>query len=210
MSGFQLFNGELVREDAAVIQTTNRCFSYGDGFFESIRVSNSKPLFIEEHWKRIQLTADFLQILIPEEFSIFSFEKSIKLLCVKNEFKHARIRFHVFRIGRGKYTPTDNAFGWSMKVSELDSEHYRLNKKGLIVGVCSTHRINPKPQSSFKTSNSIPYVLGGMYAKQMNWDDCLMLDSAGFIAESTNSNIFVLKDNSVLTPDLSNGGVNGV
>ncbi len=97
-----------------------------------------------------------------------------------------------------------------MTCQELTSAAFQLNKKGLLVGVCSTVRINPKPQSSFKTSNSIPYVLGGLYAQQMNWDDCMMLDSEGFIAESTNSNVFLIKDNTLFTPDLSNGGVKGV
>jgi branched-chain amino acid aminotransferase len=92
----------------------------------------------------------------------------------------------------------------------LESSGYQLNKKGLHVEVCTTHSINPAPQSSFKSSNSLPYVLGGIFASENKLDDCFLLDCEGFIAEATGSNVFLLKGNELVTPDLSNGGVSGV
>jgi len=210
MSKFQLFNGEFVLENKAVLQTSNRGFCYGDGFFESMRVANGKPYFVAAHWKRIQRTAEFLRIQIPHLLTERSFGNLVIQLCERNKFKNARVRFQAFRNGRGKYTPESDELGWSMSCQELPTAEYQLNEKGLRIGVCRTHRINPKPQSSYKTSNSLPYVLGGMHAQEMNWDDSLMLDSEGFIAESTNSNLFLIKDQTVITPNLSNGGVNGV
>ncbi|MBL4585733.1 MAG: aminotransferase class IV family protein [Flavobacteriales bacterium] len=210
MSRVQLFNGEFVHKDQPIILTSNRGFCYGDGFFESIRVSNGKPLFVPAHWNRVLQTAKFLSIDIPAEMNVRKFENFVKELCTQNGLTNARIRFQVFRKGEGKYTPNENGFGWSMICAALPSAEYQLNKKGLLVGICPTHCINPKPQSSFKTSNSLPYILGSQYAQKMNWDDCLMLDSEDFIAESTHSNIFLVKGNTLVTPGLSNGGVMGV
>ena len=48
-----------------------------------------------------------------------------------------------------------------------------------------------------------------MFAKQNGLDDVFMLDFRGNIAESTNSNIFLVIGNELVTPTLKNGGVNG-
>lgn len=210
MTRIQLFNGRFVPEDQAVITSSNRGYRYGDGFFESMRVAKGRPLFAAVHWDRVLRTAAFLRITVSEDLDLRYFEQFSKELCQRNGFRNARIRFQGFRSGSGKYTPDDNRLGWSMVCSELPSAEYQLNRKGLSVGICTAHRINPQPQSSFKTGNSLPYVLGGIHAQQKKWDDCLLLDPDGFIAESTNSNLFLVKEDTLLTPDLSNGGVNGV
>jgi len=210
MSRLQLFNGEFVSINQPVVLTTNRGFCYGDGFFESIRVANGTPLFAAAHWSRVVQTAKFLSIDISAEMNSQKFGNFIKELCVKNGLYNARIRFQVYRKGEGKYMPNKNGAGWSMTCSELETATYQLNKKGLLVGVCTTYPINPKPQSWYKTGNSLPYILGSQYAQKMNWDDCLLLDAEGFIAESTHSNIFLVKGNTLVTPNLCNGGVMGI
>ena len=45
------FNGELVSEEKILFNKTKRAFNYGDGFFETIRIVNGKPIFIERHFR---------------------------------------------------------------------------------------------------------------------------------------------------------------
>ncbi len=210
MSMVQLINGDYVPEGQAALTTNNRAYRYGDGFFESMRVSNGAPLFAEAHWKRVVRTAGFLRIDIPQELNLRPFHSYMKQLCAKNGLAQARIRFQGFRQGAGNYAPETDRLGWTMTSHALSSDRYLLNEKGLHVGICGTHRINPTPQSAFKTTNALPYVLGGLYAADMQWDDCLLLDTQGSVAESTNANLFLIKGDMLLTPDLSNGGVHGV
>ena len=210
MSQVQLFNGEFYPEGAALLSVSNRSFCYGDGFFESMRVSNGKVVFLDLHFQRLSKACNFLKLKLPASFSAKYFNQMAVELTSRNALLNARIRFQGFRSGGGRYTPESDLLEWSMVCQPLEESQFVLNSKGLRVGVCESHKINPAPLSSFKTSNSLPYVLGGIYAREKNWDDCFMVDAEDFIAESTTSNIFVLKGNKLLTPDLSNGGVAGV
>lgn len=207
---YQLLNGEAVKLETNVIHASNRGFRYGDGFFESMKVSNGKVLFADLHWKRLQHACAILRIQIPEEFTAGVFRSEAMRLAQLNNESNSRIRFQGFRSGSGKYTPETSFLSWSMVSEPLESAEYMLNKKGLIIGVCSEHSINPLPQSGFKSCNSVPYVLGGIYASDNGWDDCLMLDSEGFIAEGTGSNVFLVQGKTLITPNLQNGGVPGV
>lgn len=210
MSRFQLFNGKLFKEDENLLSVSNRGFCYGDGFFESMRIASGCLLFAKEHWGRLVRATSFLGIVIPESLNAITFERFAIELAASNGFSNARIRFQGYRMGEGRYTPESNLLGWSMVCQELDSPIYSLNTNGLKVGFCNTHRINPAPQSSFKSSNSLPYILGGMFAQKQGLDDCFLLDTNGYVAEATGSNIILIKGNMLSTPDLRFGGVPGV
>ncbi len=210
MSGQQLFNGVLYPEGEPLLQVTNRGFCYGDGFFESMRISRGKFPFVREHWQRLERACKFLRIQIHRDLTEETFRFYALTLTLMNDVSNARIRFQGYRMGEGRYAPSTNQLGWSMVCQELENPEYILNKNGLRLEVCTTHSINPAPQSSFKSSNSLPYVLGGMFVADNRLDDCFMLDSDGFIAEATGSNVFLIKGNQLVTPDLSNGGVAGV
>lgn len=210
MSNYQLFNRKFYQADEPIISSSNRGLCYGDGFFESMRISNGKAPFISAHWQRLQRVCAFLQIQIPEELTLQTFNQYALELAAKNGYSNARIRFQGFRQGSGRYAPDQSELGWVMVCQPLEESQYVMNKKGLHLEVCDSHQINPAPQSSFKTSNSLPYVLGGMYAQKNGLDDCFLVDANEFIAEATGSNVFLVKGNDLVTPDLSNGGVGGV
>ena len=210
MSRYQVFNGQYFPENEPLVHATNRGFNYGDGFFESIRVSNGKAPFIQLHWNRLQRACQILQITIPEELTLKTFHNQVLFLADRNGESNSRIRFQGFRQGAGRYTPEASQLGWSITSLPLETSHYVLNKTGLKVEVCRTHTINPAPQSTFKSTNSIPYVLASIEKQKRGLDDVFLTDSEGFLAEATGSNIFLVKDKMLLTPDLSNGGVAGV
>ena len=210
MKRYQLFNGKAYPEEDNLIHASSRGLYFGDGFFESVRLFNGRAPFVHLHWKRILRACQTLQIEIPETFTLQAFNQHILALAKLNEEPNSRVRFQGFRSGSGRYSPDNDQLAWSMLSQPMESDQYELNKKGLTVAVCNTHTINPAPQSSFKSSNSIPYVLGSIFTRKHGLDDCFLLDAEGFLAEATGSNIFLVKNQKLLTPDLSNGGVAGV
>lgn len=207
---YQIHNGKFYQADENWIDSSNRGFNFGDGFFESIRVSNGKAPFIQSHWKRLKRACNILQINIPESLTLKTFNNQILLLAQKNGERNSRVRFQGFREGAGRYAPDQSVLGWSVVSMELGSSKYELNKTGLKAGLCDTITINPPPQSTFKSTNAIPYVLAALEAKKRGWDDCFLMDAQGFLAEATGSNLFLVQGNEITTPDLSNGGVAGV
>ncbi|MCF8463268.1 MAG: aminotransferase class IV [Flavobacteriales bacterium] len=210
MSNYLLFNGEFHEDGDALLQLSNRGFCYGDGFFESMRISNGKVLFVKGHWNRLSRVCNFLRIQIPVTLTEQSFNEYALALAHRNGLKNARIRFQGYRMGEGRYAPESNLLGWSMVCQELETSAYTLNKNGLHVAFCNTHTINPAPQSSFKSSNSLPYVMASMFVADNKLDDCFLLDPKGYVSEATGSNVFLLKENELLTPNLFYGGVPGV
>lgn len=207
---YQLFNGEVFSEGDLFIHSSNRGFCYGDGFFESIKVSNGKVPFLQLHYQRLVAACNVLRISIPSEFDLPVFRTEVLRLAKLNNEPNSRIRFQGFRQGSGRYTPESSEFGWVMVSQPIEYSEYRLNKQGLKLGLCETYTINPAPQSSFKSSNSVPYILGGLYAKENGFDDCLLKNVNGNIAEATTSNLFLVSGKHLVVPDLSIGGVAGV
>jgi branched-chain amino acid aminotransferase len=207
---FQIHNGKFHPLESTLIHSSNRGFNYGDGFFESIRVSNGKTPFIQLHWKRMKRACDILQISIPGSLTLKTFHNQVLMLARKNGEPNSRIRFQGFREGGGRYSPDNSSLGWTITSEELQASRYELNKFGLKMGVCNSITINPAPQSTFKSTNAVPYVLASIEAQKCGWDDCFMMDLHGFLSEATSSNVFLVRENEIITPNLSNGGVSGV
>ena len=121
-----------------------------------------------------------------------------------------RVRLAVFRDGDGLYTPTTNATAYLLEVSRLDKKVNIHNQAGLIVDVFPDHRKPINTLSGLKTSNALLYVLAANYRKKHGLDDVVILNQDGFICESSSSNIFVIYQNTIYTPALTEGCVRGV
>src|SRR3546814_4289175 len=119
-------------------------------------------------------------------------ESAIGLLARSNKiFSNARIRFSVFRDGEGLYTPFNNGFAYVVEMQRLEEQQYELNKKGLLIDVFSDISKEVNILSSFKTTNSLPYALSGVFRKEHKLDESVMLSSGGHISETTASNVFL-------------------
>lgn len=215
-------NGELINENDSYL-LNNRGFLFGDGFFESMHwhvskksssgsssLNKGKILFWEDHLVRINYAFDLLKL----DHSVLDYAALLneaQLLIEKNELKDdARIRMTFFRVSEGNYTPLKNNIGRMINVKPLDKNGFFLNEVGLSIGVYSEQTKSRSSISNLKTLNSLVYVLAGIYARDNNWDDVLILNDAGNIIEAHTSNVFFVKGNNIYTPPLSDGCVNGV
>jgi branched-subunit amino acid aminotransferase/4-amino-4-deoxychorismate lyase len=64
--------------------------------------------------------------------------------------------------------------------------------------------------SALKSSNALLYVLASNFAKENSFDDVVLLNAAGRVCEATSSNLFVIKDEKIFTPSVTEGCVEGV
>jgi branched-chain amino acid aminotransferase len=132
-------------------------------------------------------------------------------LCKKNKLReNARFRLSVYREGDGLYTPESNKSGYVLEGSAMHDGSYELNKKGLIIDVYDEIAKPVNKLSNYKTSNSLLYVMAGLYKKQNRLDEAFILNQHGFLCESISSNVFVVYDKQIYTPALSEGCVAGV
>lgn len=203
-------DGKLYSKDELLFNASNRAFRYGDSLFETIHANGTELQFLPEHLNRLTRGMDCLGMIIPSGFHQ-NIKKNIIFLINKNKaFAGTRIRLSVFRKNGGLYTPTDNSISYLIETLVLENAQYTLNRKGLIIGIYDEMRKSYNLASQYKTGNSLPFILAANYRKKMNWDDCLLLNERGNIVESTNSNIFLVKNGVLMTPSIENGGVSGI
>jgi len=204
-------NKDYIDIDSFKIELTNRAFRYGDGFFETMHANGLDVQFLKSHYKRIKNSAEILKLELPKYFNIDFLQKQIEGLLVRNKlFQGVRVRLYIYRNSDGLYIPDSKKCDILIEASYLSDGYYRLNKKGLNIGVYDDM---PKPitlYSSIKSINAQFYILAGVYAKENNYDDVLLLNNDNYIVEATSSNVFIVKDNTIITPSLVSGCVNGI
>jgi branched-subunit amino acid aminotransferase/4-amino-4-deoxychorismate lyase len=211
MSHYILYNDEFFNADQAVIKANNRSFKFGDGLFESMRMRNGKLMFAEQHADRLRAGMKALKIegyaLLDEYF----LRQKTSELQRKNKFGgNVRFRLTIYRDGEGTYMPQLNKYGYLLEAILLPNADYELNSKGLIVDVYDELTKTINKFANYKTNNAMLYVMAGLFQKQNRLDEAIILNQNGFLCESTTSNIFVVYQNQIYTPALSEGCVAGV
>ena len=205
-------NGNLVKDNEALLPIANRGFAYGDALFETIRVNSGDILFWEDHYFRLMAAMRILRMQIPMKFTPEFLEKEIKDLIEANGLNEvsARIKITVYRDAEGLYTPTSNEVNYIISTSKLETSFYTLSEEKNEVTLFKDHYIAADLLSTLKTTNKIANVLAGIFAKENEFDNCLLLNSNKMVIEATNGNLFLVKGNTIKTPPLEDGCLKGI
>ena len=92
----------------------------------------------------------------------------------------------------------------------MKSPFYILEDKRYEVELFKDFHVNPDMLSTLKTNNKIINVLGSIFAKENDYNNCLLLNYAKNVVEALNGNIFLVKDNIIKTPPMKDGCLNGI
>jgi len=204
------FNGKILSADNPVLMASNRSYRYGDGLFETMRIQHGKIVIANYHFERLFASLSILKYDIPSLFTPEKLEKEILQLCQRNQFeKFARLRLSVFR-GNGGINDDDKNLQYLIECWPLNASINQLNENGLIIDVYTEAKKSTDQFSNIKSANFLPYSMAALYAKENKLNDCLVLNTAGKIADTTIANLFIIKENVIKTPSLDQGCVNGV
>jgi len=207
---FIIYNGEIV-SNKVVLKSNNRAFRYGDGLFESFRTFKGSIPFLKQHLVRLTRGMKVLSINPCDCLNKEALLRSINDLCLKNNIEgSARIRVSVFRKEGGLYAPENNDFDYIIEANALEHPLYKLDTKGLIIGIAKSIRKPINILSEIKSANALLLVLAAQEAQKNRWDEALLLNEKGNIAEATSSNIFIVKGNTIFTPPIEDGAMNGI
>lgn len=200
-----LYNGELRSfsgPDAPVLSLGNRAFLYADGIFETIRVTRGVPLFVESHYERMREGLKAHRIHAPLGFTPAEIRKDIARLVQAEEIEgSARVRMTLSRRGGGYYSPTENNLDVVMTIEPLGVKDYNLNDKGLSVDIYPEMKCTPNHLTRFKNLASNIYIQSGLWAQENNLDTALIQNDRMGIIESTASNLFLVSNGVLYTPD---------
>jgi len=205
-------NGELLLEEQAKLSVFNRGLAYGDALFETIKTLNGKILFWEDHYFRLMASMRILRMEIPMTFTPEFLESQIlELVSHHNSDSNSfRVKFTVFRNQGGFYTPNSNAVSYFITAEPLPTDLYLLNTSDYRIELFKDFYITPGLLSTLKSNNKLLNVLGSVYAKENQYDNCLLLNTNKNIVEALNGNLFLVKDNVIKTPPLDDGCLKGI
>ena len=205
-------NGTLYQDFEANIPTNNRGLAYGDSVFETIKFNNNKPVFWEAHYFRLMASMRILRMEIPMHFTPEFLENEIVNLVqsLPNNAISYRVKITVYRDSDGFYTPTSNNVSYIISAQELSSDLYKINQGHYEIELFKDYLISPNLLSTLKTNNKAVNVVGSIFAKENNYNNCLLLNTDKSIIEALNGNIFLIKGNTVKTPPLDDGCLKGI
>ena len=203
-------NGTLVTQDSNIL-TQNRGFLYGDAVFETVKIVNSKVLYLEDHYFRLMSSMRVVRMEIPMNFTMEYLEEQFLLVTDKLTISDsARARITVFRNDGGYYLPLDNTVSFLVHATPLESIFYTFNEKEYEVDLYKDFYITKQLLSSIKTTNRILNVAASIFAHENSFDNCLLINDSKNVIEAIQGNIFMLMGNKLITPPVSEGCLNGV
>ena len=198
------FNSEFIDEKDLRINSSNRAFNYGDGFFETIKVINSQPFNFSAHYSRFSLACSVLKIKNRETES--SLLALVIELVKQTKIYNGSIKIHISRSEGGKYLP--HSASSEFLITASNGVRFKQN---MPISLCVfSDEVKTKGKlSNVKSVNASVSVLGAIYANEFGFGSSVLMNTDANYIETTNSNIFIVKEGRIYTPPLTDGCVDG-
>ena len=203
-------NGRILNAGAAAIPVFDRGFLYGDGLFETMRCYDGKAFLLYEHLSRLFASAKVLKIKIP--YSRGKLERTIRGILAANRLEGAHIRITVTR-GEGAFTfGKDNPTKPNVVISikEFNGLPEAFYSRGITVAVSTLRQNEYSPLSGVKSLNFLNHILARAQARDAGFDEAILTNIKGHVAEAATSNIFLVRKGRLITPSLDTGILPGI
>ncbi len=204
-------NGELVDKEDARISVFDHGLLYGDGVFEGMRSYAGKVFRLEEHLERLWQSAAAIQLEIPGNKQQMT--AAVMETLVANDIQDGYIRLVVTR-GVGTLGLDPNRCNQPQVIIITDfitlypDEFYR---EGMEIVTASTIRNHPQAlDPRIKSLNYLNNILAKIEGLEAGCVEALMLNHLGEVAECTGDNIFIVRDQQLLTPPCEAGVLHGI
>lgn len=205
-------NGKLYDKKDAKVSVFDHGLLYGDGVFEGIRVYNSLVFKLKEHIDRLYESAHTLMLDIP--LSKEALIKAVISTLKANALTDAYIRLIVTR-GEGDLGLDPRKCKGNATVIIITDKialyPEKLYKEGLAIITVPTVRSLPEALNpQLKSLNYLNNILAKMEAINCGYDEAIMLDHLGYVAECTGDNIFIVRKGHLYTPPQCMGTLRGI
>lgn len=197
-----LVNGQVQNH----ISVNDRALHYGDGVFETILVRGHKPVFWQQHIARLILSCKRLKIPL----AIDELEQEVARL-LGDSPSHGILKIIVSRGcgGRGYAPPDSPSTVRILQFHPMPVDHDQKAIHGIRAMVCKHPVSSNSALAGMKHLNRIDQVMASMELTN-DIDEGLMCNESGHLIEGIKSNIFLVVEGRIITPDLTSSGVAGI
>ena len=148
-----------------------------------------------------------IRMEIPMKLTLDYLEKQIlNLVKLVGEDVVTKVKCTVYRKEGGLYTPQTNEIEFLIEAFETIPEV----KSAYEIDLYKDHYVNSGLLSTLKSSNRLLNVVASIYAKENDLNACVLINEDKKLVETTNANIFLIKDGVIRTPKLLDGCIKGV
>ena len=194
-------DGEFIPAIAAKVDLYSQSLHYGYSVFEGIRsyrtvTGDTKIFKAHEHYSRLRISADALNI--PFDYSVEQLIDATYQLLEQNNLQDAYIRPLIYSPANMGFNENSDSHlliaAWEMPLF--------FGEKLLRVKTSSFERPNPKAFKIYAKAagHYVNSILASQEAKAEGYDEALLLDIGGNVAEGTGANVFYEKNKVLYTP----------
>jgi 4-amino-4-deoxychorismate lyase len=176
----------------------------GEGLFETLRVNSSKPCFADLHWQRLGNAAQKLGI--PFDLSFDDWQDHLIAQIKRDNLYHGGIK----AILSGGSAPRGLAEQGQISQLMFQTFNYTVHKQPVRLVSAAWLRDGANPVYQLKSVNYLEAIIARRQALAHGADDALFYNTLHHATETTCANLFLIKDNTLLTPSLDSGVLPGI
>jgi branched-chain amino acid aminotransferase len=203
-------DGRLVHRSKAKLSPLDHGFLYGYGLFETMRAYQGHIFRLDRHLARLRHSAE--SIGLAKRLTAFDLEAACTKTLEANKLKDARLRLTV-SAGEGDMTPDPGTCSnpttlvTARNLVPLPPEKY---ESGFKAALSYLRRNSQSPLSRLKSTCYMENILARMAARAAGYDEAILLNEQGYLAEGSITNIFLVSKGDLVTPSLGSGVLPGI
>jgi len=204
-------NGKICKPEDAKISVFDRGFLFGDSIYEVAKTYQGIPFLLQDHLDRLWKSASRLEMHPTVSQNDVSAEVNKALAELGVEEAYFRI---ILTRGEGPIS-LDPGEGVKNNLIIIAQEHLPYPsswyENGVHVVITNVVRVSKESvDPNVKSGNYLNNVMAFMQAKREKAFDSIMLNQKGYVTQGTTSNVWIVKDNTIKTPPLQAGILEGI
>ncbi len=204
-------NGKFYEKEDAKVSVFDHGFLYGDGIFEGIRLYSGNVFKLDRHVDRLFRSAKAIMLEMP--YTKQEVIDAVCATCRENKLTDAYIRLVVSR-GMGALGLSPRSCSNPQMViiaDQIQLYPQELYDNGLKAITVPTRRNSSAALPPMvKSLNYLNNILAKIEAQNLGYQECLLLNNEGYVAECSGDNVFVVYEGKIFTPPTACGSLSGM
>ena len=210
MKNYYILDGKLLKERYITLAGLKRGFLYGDGVFETLHPENYHVFRWDDHWERLMKGLEVCGLEIKENSG--RLKDRIETALKRYRLADAYVRVSVFRRATDSFDPgTERRTNVLVAMKKHHPYPEKFYRRGIRCAVSEKYCRNEKsPLVYIKSLNYLENLLARLDAGRNGCEESILLNTRGFLASASVSNLFFVKGKTIFTPSIDCGILSGI